>query len=187
MVRKSLFAFTALAVAAIAQTPQTPQTTQQPRQQQQTQPQQRETGSQQRPATGVEGSQAGRTDATTGTQSGSRSGMTGSQAGSADCQQMMTRWNTVMADLRAADQRLEQRVAAMNAATGTDRTDAMAALLTELATQHRTAIRQMNEIHTAAFNHMRTTSSGSAGGTMTAGAGGCPAFTTLDQGGQVGQ
>jgi hypothetical protein len=50
---------------------------------------------------------------------------------------MMARRQAMMAEMHAANQKLDNLVARMNAARGNDRIDAMAAVITELASQHK--------------------------------------------------
>lgn len=56
----------------------------------------------------------------------------------ARCQAMMAEREKMMADMKAADQRLDDLVAKMNTASGTDKVAAIAAVVTELVTQRRT-------------------------------------------------
>lgn len=50
---------------------------------------------------------------------------------------MMARRQAMMAEMHAADQKLDDLVAKMNAARGNDRIDAMVAVINELAAQHK--------------------------------------------------
>jgi hypothetical protein len=56
----------------------------------------------------------------------------------AKCQAMMAEKNKMMADMKAADRRLDDLVAAMTAASGMDKMTATAAVVTEKVTQDRT-------------------------------------------------
>ena len=56
----------------------------------------------------------------------------------AKCQAMMAEKEKMMADMKAADQRLDALVATMNAASGMDKTAATAAVVSEMVTQRRT-------------------------------------------------
>ncbi len=56
----------------------------------------------------------------------------------AKCQAMMADQEKMMAEMKAADQRLDDLVARMNAASGTEKADATAAVVNEMVTQRRT-------------------------------------------------
>jgi hypothetical protein len=56
----------------------------------------------------------------------------------AKCQAMMAEREKMMADMKAADQRLDDLVAKMNSASGTEKVAATAAVVTEMVTQRRT-------------------------------------------------
>lgn len=56
----------------------------------------------------------------------------------AKCQAMMAGHDKMMADMKAADQRLDDLVAKMNAAPGTEKGAATATVVTEMVTQRRT-------------------------------------------------
>ena len=56
----------------------------------------------------------------------------------AKCQAMMAGREKMMADMKAADQRLDGLVARMNAASGGDKTTATAVVVTEMVAQRRT-------------------------------------------------
>ena len=61
------------------------------------------------------------------------------QAGmDAKCQAMMAEKQTMMADMKAADQRMDGLVATMNAASGMAKADATTAVVSEMVTQQRT-------------------------------------------------
>jgi hypothetical protein len=65
-----------------------------------------------------------------------QSGMAADMA--AKCQAMMADQEKMMADLKDADQRLDDLVSKMNAASGGDKADATAAVVNEMVTQRRT-------------------------------------------------
>ena len=56
----------------------------------------------------------------------------------AKCQAMMTEHEKMMADMKAANQRLDDLVATMNTASGAEKMTATAAVVTEMVTQDRT-------------------------------------------------
>ena len=56
----------------------------------------------------------------------------------AKCQAMMAEKQTMMADMKAADQRIDGLVATMNAASGMAKADATTAVVSEMVTQQRT-------------------------------------------------
>jgi hypothetical protein len=56
---------------------------------------------------------------------------------------MMADRQTMMADMKAAQQKLDELVAAMNLATGSEKVDRIAAVVTELVAQHREMCRRM--------------------------------------------
>ena len=61
------------------------------------------------------------------------------QAGmDAKCQAMMAEKQTMMADMKAGDERLDGLVGAMNAASGLAKADATTAVVSEMVTQQRT-------------------------------------------------
>ncbi len=76
-----------------------------------------------------------------------KSATAGAQAGEKPMnQRMMMRTEErqkMMADMKAWDAKLQSKVAAMNAATGNDKINAMAAVLTELAQQHHEMVARM--------------------------------------------
>jgi len=56
----------------------------------------------------------------------------------ATCQAMMADQERMMAEMQAADQRLDALVSKMNAASGADKAEATAAVVNEMVTQRRT-------------------------------------------------
>src|SRR5689334_10307786 len=57
--------------------------------------------------------------------------------------QMMAMHNQMMADMKAMDASLDQKVAAMNAAKGRAKVDAMAAVINEMVSQHKQMMAKM--------------------------------------------
>lgn len=53
------------------------------------------------------------------------------------CKAMMANRSQMMADMKAMDTALDQKVAAMNNATGSAKVDAMAGVINELVSQHK--------------------------------------------------
>ena len=72
----------------------------------------------------------------------------------ANCQAMMAERDKMMANIKAGDQRLDDLVAKMNAASGTEKTAATAAVVTEMVTQRRTLRDGMMEMQHGMMTHM---------------------------------
>ena len=72
----------------------------------------------------------------------------------ARCQAMMAEREKMMADMKAADQRLDDLVARMNSASGMDKTAATAAVVTEMVAQHRTMQEGMMKKQQGMMEHM---------------------------------
>lgn len=72
----------------------------------------------------------------------------------ADCQQMMSMRDKMMSEMKAADQRLDQLVTRMNAATGPAKVDAVAAVVTEMVAQRRNMREQMMSMQSNMMGHM---------------------------------
>ena len=72
----------------------------------------------------------------------------------AKCQAMMAERDKMMADMKAADQRLDDLVAKMNAASGSDKEAAIAAVVTEMVTQRRTMREGMMTMQHDMMGHM---------------------------------
>ncbi len=70
------------------------------------------------------------------------------------CQAMMAEKERMMADMKAADQRLDDLVATMNAASGPDKPTATAAVVTEMVTQRRTMREGMMKMQQDMMGHM---------------------------------
>jgi hypothetical protein len=60
----------------------------------------------------------------------------------------------MMADMKAMDARLDQKVAAMNEAKGKTKVDAMAAVINEMAAQRKEMMAKMSSMHDAMMMHM---------------------------------
>jgi hypothetical protein len=72
----------------------------------------------------------------------------------AKCQAMMAGHDKIMAEMKAADVRLDGLVASMNAAKGQPKVDATAALVTELVAQRKTMHDGMMKMQPAMMAHM---------------------------------
>ena len=72
----------------------------------------------------------------------------------AKCQAMMAERETMMTDMKAADQRLDDLVATMNTASGMEKMAATATVVTEMATQHRTMRDGMMKMQQDMMGHM---------------------------------
>lgn len=72
----------------------------------------------------------------------------------AQCQAMMAEREKMMADLKAADQRLDDLVAQMNAASGMEKTAATAAVVTEMVGQRRVFRDRTMKMQQAMMVHM---------------------------------
>ena len=89
-----------------------------------------------------------------GKQAGSaQSGMMSGNMGD-HCKQMMTMHNQMTADMKAMDAGLEQKVAAMNAAKGNAKVDAMAAVINEMATQRKQMMAKTSSMRDQMMAHM---------------------------------
>jgi hypothetical protein len=67
---------------------------------------------------------------------------------------MMAEREKMMADMKAADQRLDELVATMNTASGTDKMAATTAVVTEMVTQRRTMQAGMMKMPESMMSHM---------------------------------
>ena len=72
----------------------------------------------------------------------------------AKCQAMMAEREKMMTAMKAADQRLDDLVAKMNAASGADKTAATASVVTEMVTQRRTQREGMMKMQQGMMAHM---------------------------------
>ena len=70
------------------------------------------------------------------------------------CQAMMAEKDKMMADMKAADERLDGLVATMNTASGADKPVATAAVVTEMVTQNRAMRDGMMKMHQDMMGHM---------------------------------
>ena len=68
-------------------------------------------------------------------------------AGPADQADMMKRHQQMMADMKKADSELTALVTRMNAATGNEKVDAIAAIVTELARRQASMHERMGQMH----------------------------------------
>lgn len=69
-------------------------------------------------------------------------------------QAMMAEREKMMTGMKAADQRLDELVAKMNTASGTEKTTATAAVVTEMVTQRRTMREGMMKMQDGMMSHM---------------------------------
>jgi hypothetical protein len=72
----------------------------------------------------------------------------------AKCQAMMADQEKMMTEMKAADQRLDDLVAKMNAASGMEKPDATAAVVNEMVTQRRTTRDGMMKMEDGMMGHM---------------------------------
>jgi CII-binding regulator of phage lambda lysogenization HflD len=70
------------------------------------------------------------------------------------CKQMMAMHTQMMADMKAMDSSLDRKVAAMNAAKGNAKVDAMAAVINEMATQRTQMMSKMSGMQDQTMAHM---------------------------------
>ena len=73
---------------------------------------------------------------------------------SAKCKAMMAEHEKMMAEMKTADQRLDQLVTKMNSAAGQEKVDATAAAVTEIVAQRRTMRDRMMQMHQGMMGHM---------------------------------
>lgn len=73
---------------------------------------------------------------------------------SAKCREMMAQHDKMMAEMKSADQRLDELVAKMNAVSGQEKIDATAAVVTELVAQRKTMRERMMNMHQSMMGHM---------------------------------
>jgi hypothetical protein len=72
----------------------------------------------------------------------------------AKCQAMMAERDKMMTDMKATDQRLDDLVARMNTASGTEKMAATATVVTEMVTQRRTMRDGMMKMQQDMMGHM---------------------------------
>ena len=73
---------------------------------------------------------------------------------SAKCKAMMAQHEKMMAEMKAADQRLDELVTKMNAASGQAKVDATAATVAEIVAQRKTMRTGMMGMHEGMMGHM---------------------------------
>jgi predicted transcriptional regulator len=73
---------------------------------------------------------------------------------SAKCKDMVAHHEKMMADMKAADQRLDELVATMKQASGQTKVDAVAAVVTEMVAQRKTMNERMMQMHQQTMGHM---------------------------------
>jgi hypothetical protein len=72
----------------------------------------------------------------------------------AGCEAMMAGRQKMMADMKAADQRLNELVARMDQASGQAKVDAVAAVVQEMVTQRQAMRDRMMQMHQQGMRHM---------------------------------
>lgn len=70
------------------------------------------------------------------------------------CKAMMAEREKMMAEMKAADQRLDDLVSKMNSASGQAKVDATAAALTEVVAERKTMHERMMQMHHGMMGHM---------------------------------
>ena len=73
---------------------------------------------------------------------------------STKCKAMMAEHEKMMAEMKVADQRLDQLVTDMNSASGQAKVDATAAAVTEIVSQRKTMRDRMMGMHGGMMTHM---------------------------------
>ena len=81
-------------------------------------------------------------------------------------EQMQAHCEQMMGEMKAMDARLTEKVAAMNAAAGNDKIEAMAAVINELAAQRKTMQEHMMSRHEGMMSHGGGMKGGMKGGKM---------------------
>jgi len=72
----------------------------------------------------------------------------------AECKNLMARRQQMMADMKAMDARLDEKLAIMNAAGGQAKVNAMADVITEMVTQRRERQQKMMAMQSRMMSHM---------------------------------
>ncbi|MGB6063574.1 MAG: hypothetical protein WBG50_02130 [Desulfomonilaceae bacterium] len=85
--------------------------------------------------------------------SGTQSTMMGGNMAD-QCKQMTAMHNQMAADMKAMDAKLDQKVAAMHAAKGNAKVDAMAAVIDEMASQRKEMMAKMTSQQSQMMAHM---------------------------------
>ncbi len=81
--------------------------------------------------------------------------MSGKMAGMGDQHtKMMAMHDKMMADKKAMDAKMDQKVATMNAAQGSAKIDAMANVINEIAAQHKQMTNHMDSMHKDMMGNM---------------------------------
>ena len=81
--------------------------------------------------------------------------MSGKMAGMGDqSMQMMAMHEQMMADMKAMDAKMDLKVAAMNAAKGPAKTNAIAAVINEMVSQQKQMMAKMATMHGQMMEHM---------------------------------
>jgi hypothetical protein len=73
---------------------------------------------------------------------------------SARCKAMMAEHEKMMAEMETTDQRLDELVGMMNAASGQAKADAVATVVTEMVAQRKTMRDRMMQMHQRMMSHM---------------------------------
>ena len=116
-----------------------------------------------------------------GKQAGSaQSGMMSGNMGD-HCKQMMTMHNQMMADMKAMDAGLDQKVTAMNAAKGNAKVDAMAAVINEMATQRKQMMAKTASMRDQMMAHMGEHMAQSDGPAMRQSMAQCPMMKSMKE------
>ena len=72
----------------------------------------------------------------------------------AKCEAMMAEHEKILAEMKAADQRLDELVSTMNSASGQAKVDATAAAVTEIVAQRKTMRDRMMQMRQGMMSHM---------------------------------
>jgi hypothetical protein len=97
------------------------------------------------------------------------------------CKQMMTMHNQMMADMKAMDAGLDQKVTAMNAAKGNAKVDAMAAVINEMATQRKQMMAKTASMRDQMMAHMGEHMAQSDGPAMRQSMAQCPMMKSMKE------
>jgi len=90
------------------------------------------------------------------------------------CKQMMAMHTQMMADMKAMNSSLDQKVAAMNGAKGNAKVDAMAAVINEMATQRTQMMAKMSGMQDHKMAHMNEHMAQSGSAAMKQSMAACP-------------
>ena len=97
------------------------------------------------------------------------------------CKQMMTMHNQMMADMKALDASLDEKVAAMNTAKGNAKVDAMAAVINEMASQRKQMMAKMSNMRDQMMAYMGEHMSQSGSAAMRPSMAQCPMMKGMAQ------